>query len=314
VIENVQGTTHQYTGLIPNTLYIVEVRSVCGAQTSDWVETYFSTLNEILPCDAPTNLSANNITETSAEISWEGTADSYEIKVNGGAVETLMTTSETLTDLTPGTEYTVEVRAICETQTSPWTTTTFTTLSEEVVSPTIITLPATNITHSSAEISADILAGSEEITSQGFKYKATSSEQWITLNSTIGEHMTETIEGLETEITYEYKAFATTNSGTFEGDVRTFTTLASLNDAVANTITATIYPNPATTTATLKVEGIETEAKITISDLQGRILSEGKMKANTNTYTIDLSNMSSGVYYIRLTTDTTISTQKLIVE
>ena len=314
VIENVQGTTHQYTGLIPATLYMVEVRSVCGAQTSDWVEAYFATLDESSPCEAPTALSASSITETSAEITWNGNADAYEIKVNGEEVETLTTTSTTLTDLTPGTEYTVEVRGICNGELSPWASTTFTTLSEEVVSPTIVTLPATNITHSSAEFSADVLAGSEEITAQGFMYKATSSEQWITLNSTIGEYMTETVEGLEAEITYEFKAFATTLSGTFEGNVRTFTTLAGLNDALANTISATIYPNPANTTATLKVEGIETEAKIVISDLQGRILSQGKMEANTTTYTLDLSKMASGVYYIKLITDEAISTQKLIVE
>ena len=269
---------------------------------------------EIQPCDAPTALSANNITATTAEISWNGTADAYEIKVNSGATETLTATSKVLTDLLPETLYMVEVRAICETQTSEWVSTTFTTLSEEVVSPTIVTLPATNITHSSAEFSAEVTAGSEEITAQGFMYKATSSEQWITLNSTIGEYMTETVEGLEAEITYEFKAFATTLSGTFEGNVRTFTTLAGLNDALANTISATIYPNPANTTATLKVEGIETEAKIVISDLQGRILSQGKMEANTTTYTLDLSKMASGVYYIKLITDEAISTQKLIVE
>ena len=38
------------------------------------------------------------------------------------------------------------------------------------------------------------------------------------------------------------------------------------------------------------------------------------MKANTTTYTIDLNNIASGVYYIRIVTDYAISTQKLIVE
>ncbi|MEE1323162.1 MAG: fibronectin type III domain-containing protein, partial [Bacteroidales bacterium] len=61
------------------------------------------------PCDAPTNLSANNITETSAEITWNGTASTYEFKLNGGAAETLTITTKSLTGLTANTAYTVEV-------------------------------------------------------------------------------------------------------------------------------------------------------------------------------------------------------------
>ena len=75
-----------------------------------------------------------------------------------------------------------------------------------------------------------------------------------------------------------------------------------------------IYPNPASAQATLRVENLNSDAKIILSDLQGRILSENTMKANTSTYTIDLNNIASGVYYIRIVTDKAISTQKLIVE
>ncbi len=75
-----------------------------------------------------------------------------------------------------------------------------------------------------------------------------------------------------------------------------------------------IYPNPASVQATLQVEGLTQDAKVVISDLQGRILSEGEMKASATTYTLDLSNLASGVYYVRIVTDAAISTQKLIVE
>lgn len=314
VTETVNATTHQYTGLIPNTLYIVEVRAVCGEQTSDWVETYFSTLAESSPCDAPTNLEASNITQTSAQITWSGTVFLYEIKVNDGEIETLMTTSKELTDLTPGTNYTVEIRGICNGELSPWSSITFTTLYEQIIPPVVVTSPAINITHSSAELTADVLAGNEPITAQGFMYKAASATDWITITSTIGEYMTETIEGLEAEMAYEFKAFATTVSGTVEGNIMTFTTLAGLTDAMTNTISATIYPNPAHTQALLQVEGLTSDAKVVISDLQGRVLSEGEIKANSSAYTINLSNFASGVYYIRIVTDSAISTQKLIVE
>ncbi|MEE1252755.1 MAG: fibronectin type III domain-containing protein, partial [Bacteroidales bacterium] len=79
------------------------------------------------PCDAPTALSANNITQTSADITWNGTASTYEFKLNGGTAETLTTTTKALTGLTANTAYTVEVRAVCEDAESDWVTTTFTT-------------------------------------------------------------------------------------------------------------------------------------------------------------------------------------------
>ncbi|MBO7277549.1 MAG: T9SS type A sorting domain-containing protein, partial [Bacteroidales bacterium] len=77
---------------------------------------------------------------------------------------------------------------------------------------------------------------------------------------------------------------------------------------------AVVYPNPANTQATLEINGLNQDAKVVISDLQGRILSQDSINAGTSRYTINLSDMASGVYYIRIVTDNVISTQKLIVE
>ncbi|MEE0266976.1 MAG: fibronectin type III domain-containing protein, partial [Bacteroidales bacterium] len=174
--ETLTTTTKTLTGLTANTAYTVEVRSICEDQTSDWVTTNFTTLEEIVtpePCDTPTNLSASNITETSADITWTGTASTYEFKLNGGTAETLTTTTKALTGLTPNTAYTVEVRAVCEDAESDWVTTTFTTLQEipEIIAPVVTTTEATSVTHESAVLNGTITAGSEEITAQGFRYK-----------------------------------------------------------------------------------------------------------------------------------------------
>ncbi|MBO7224617.1 MAG: fibronectin type III domain-containing protein, partial [Bacteroidales bacterium] len=474
------------------------------------------------PCDAPTALAASNITETTADITWNGTASTYEFKLNSGAAETLTTTSKSLTGLTANTAYTVEVRAICEDQQSAWVTTTFTTLAEqggedpdpEIVAPVVATTAATSITHESATLNGTITVGSETITAQGFKYKAQSASTWTTvsatgttisavvngltaqtayvfkafattasgtvegaemtfttsaapivapvvvtsaatgvdhqsaiLNGTItagsetitaqgfqykaqsattwsevsatGTTISAVVNGLTEQTTYIFKAYATTASGTVEGNEMTFTTtaapvvvvlgevtttpatnvgntsatlngalvsagesenftvgfalatvadftlednnvqnitatlnantfsqavndlvegqtyfyrayitneagtaygtvetftLSGLNDAIAGMLQATIYPNPATDNATLEINGLNQEAKVVVSDLQGRILSQDNIKAGTTRYTLNVSNMSSGVYYIRIITDNVVSTQKLIVE
>ena len=190
---------------------------------------------EPAPCDAPTALAVSNITETSAEVSWTGTATSYEVRLNGEEAETVSTTSKTFTDLTTGTAYTVDVRAVCEDNQSAWVRISFTTQNEQgITAPTVTTLAATNITHEAATLNGTITAGSEEITAQGFKYKAATATDWTTVSAT-GETIAATVNNLTAETAYEYKAFATTASGTVEGTVMNFTTAAV--PVVAPTVT-----------------------------------------------------------------------------
>ena len=365
------------------------------------------------PCDAPTALTANNITETSAELSWNGTATGYEVRLNGGTPETVSTTSKAFTGLTAGTAYTVEVRAVCASSQSVWVSTSFTTTAVVVTPPTVETLAATEVTHEAATLNGTITAGSEEITAQGFMYKASSATDWTTvaatgttltamvnnltaetayeykafattasgtvegavmnfttlaapvvvtpptvetlaatevtheaatLNGTItagseeitaqgfmykassatdwttvaatGTTITATVNNLTAETAYEYKAFATTASDTVEGEVINFTTLAAsgLADAESGAIKAMIYPNPAKDKATLSLTGLTANAKIIVSDLQGRIIQTEDLQAGSETYELNTSNYASGVYYIRILCGNNSNTQKLIIE
>ena len=67
------------TGLDPETYYEVQVQADCGTEdgTSAWVGIGFST---DVACPAPTNVAVNNVTNHSAEISWEGEAESYNLR------------------------------------------------------------------------------------------------------------------------------------------------------------------------------------------------------------------------------------------
>ena len=116
------------------------------------------------------------------------------------------------------------------------------------------------------------------------------------------------------ETEYEYKAFATTESGTVEGNVVLFTTLANsgLNSAEGAVATMTVYPNPASERAIISVSGVENGAKIVVSDMQGRIILSDDMTSET--YELSVANMTSGVYYIRVIDGASIHTQKLIVK
>ncbi len=323
--ETLTTTSKSLTGLTANTAYTVEVRAICEDQQSAWVTTNFTTLEEIVtpePCDAPTNLSASNITETSAEITWNGTASTYEFKLNSGEAETLTTTTKTLIGLTANTAYTVEVRAICEEQTSDWVTTNFTTLEEQVVIVLgeVTTSPATEVGNTSATLNGALVsAGNAENFIVGFAL-ATVADFTLednnvqnvvaTLNAnTFSQAVNNLVEGQ----TYFYRAYITNEAGTAYGAVETFT-LSSLAEEISGALQVSLYPNPAQDNATMEIVGLDQDAKIVISHLQGRILSQEAISAGTTRYRLNVSNMASGVYYIRIVTDKAVSTQKLIVE
>ena len=401
------------TGLTGSHYIIVKAISDYGANMyiDDITLSVVGGGEEPQPCDAPTALTVNNITQTSADFTWSGTASSYEVRLNGAAAETVTTTSKSFTNLTANTTYTAEVRAMCENNNSAWVSTTFTTLAEQggVVPPTVATLAATGVTHEVATLNGTVTTGSEAITAQGFMYKATTAADWTTVAAT-GETMSATINGLTAETAYEYKAFATTASGTVEGAVVNFTTLAApatqptvvtleatevtheaatlngtiaagseaisaqgfmykattaadwttvaaegtaitatisgltpeteyeykafattasgtvegnvvlfttlansgLNSAEGAVATMTVYPNPASERAIVAVSGVESGAKIVVSDMQGRIILSDNMTSET--YELSVANMTSGVYYIRVIDGASIHTQKLIVE
>jgi hypothetical protein len=131
-----------------------------------------------------------------------------------------------------------------------------------------------------------------------------------TLNAnTFSQAVNNLVEGQ----TYFYRAYITNEAGTAYGAVETFT-LSSLAEEIAGALQVSLYPNPAQENATMEINGLNQDAKIVISDLQGRILSQEAISAGTTRYTVNVSNMASGVYYIRIVTDKAVSTQKLIVE
>lgn len=108
-------------GLDQAMTYNAEVKSICGGGLleSEYCEAIpFTTAT----CEQVTGLAVSNVTATSAVVSWDGNASSYEIDYGGlnhsqgtGTVVTTTGNSYTITGLEPDMMYSVFVRAICET-------------------------------------------------------------------------------------------------------------------------------------------------------------------------------------------------------
>jgi len=94
-------------------------------------------------CPAPTNPTAENVTATSADISWTANADAsawvLEYKADGSSswtVENVTTTpAYTLNNLTPSTTYTVRVKTDCGDEESGYAMFTFTTPCAAEIAP-----------------------------------------------------------------------------------------------------------------------------------------------------------------------------------
>lgn len=155
-------------------------------------------------------------------------------------------------------------------------------------------------------------------------YRENQESEWIRLRlytSSQSNWYQDTISLLNQSQTYQIAFRRINKNGRCAGiDAVSIYDAAEIDDgglldvAKANQLEATLYPNPAKHQVTIRVENLNSSAKVIMSDTQGRILREEEMNAGEKELTLNLKGLKSGVYYIKLKTDKAVSTQKLIVE
>lgn len=83
-------------------------------------------------------------------------------------------------------------------------------------------------------------------------------------------------------------------------------------------LSATVYPSPATTTATIQLNSdvIMQQVNITIVNMQGSTVYFANLDINDTSYmlSVDVSSLSSGLYLIKINTEIKTITSKLLVE
>ncbi|GAB3987492.1 hypothetical protein GCM10028807_07830 [Spirosoma daeguense] len=125
VITNITSTTITVTGLIANSAYDWEVRTLCGNGTAS---NYSSTRTFYTPgCTTPINLQTTSLTNTSARLNWTFLAANVDTRYQGryrviGASAWIMLDNLTSTDgtgytilngLVVGTAYEWQIRTLC---------------------------------------------------------------------------------------------------------------------------------------------------------------------------------------------------------
>ena len=257
------------------------------------------------PCDVPTDLTVTAKTQTTATITWDGSAALYELQLDGNAPQDVAATTYAFNDLTAGTTYTVKVRAVCsEETTSDWAIITFTTEEDETPEPcdAPTNLAVSELTQTTAVISWEGTAETYEVT-VGDKAPVNVSAKSYTCS------------GLTANTTYTIKVRSICGDDVFS-DVATttFKTLADqsgLTD-VENELSVKVYPNPTTENATLEIKGINGKARVIVTDVNGRVIDDVNVSDGVETITINSERYASGVYYVRVMSEGINKTTTLI--
>lgn len=75
-----------------------------------------------------------------------------------------------------------------------------------------------------------------------------------------------------------------------------------------------LFPNPASRNCTVELPQLNSEGKMFISEISGRVLKEFDIQKNDLQIRINLSDMASGVYQVRLISDGWLATKTLIIQ
>ena len=293
--DTLASATHTLSGLAPAMAYQVAVRALCGEQlASAWSDTVtFSTLS----CDVVQGVTVTDITGTTARVSWTSTgAASYIVSYgyqgssqNEGIQVTASTNSVVLTGLDNETSYDVYVRSVCaDGIMSVWSSVAnFTTTSGSGPEPTYytITVLANNNDWGTVSGGGSFLENTTTTISatanQGYRFV-----QWQDGNTDNPRTITVTAD-----MTY----------------TATFADGVGIDEVSFDEVS--LYPNPATSTVTVRANGME---QVSIIDLNGRTVMT--QRVNTETATFDLSTLAKGTYFVRIVGEQQTAIRKLIVK
>lgn len=306
--------TVTFTDLLPNTQYTVGVRQHCSnGDMSIWSIRRVTTQDVIaLP---PLEIELENLGYNTASVSWRQRANEthWELRLFNTVRDTIIAladTAYTFDDLISMVTYNVSVRSMCGSDysiASPWSDTlTFTTDYCHPVSGVTVS----NVTMTSANVSW-------VPSDNGVYCKVEYGYEGFQRGDAIASYIVEgsnsvNFDTLQPGQYYDVFVAAVCGPGMTSSWVGTNTFHTPADAGISTTPDGTgfvVYPNPASTMVTVRLDVDDPEARIAVIDQQGRTVAT----ATGSVATIDVSHLSVGVYFVRLSGATYTSVKKLIV-
>jgi hypothetical protein len=319
------NTSYFLQGLLPNTEYNWAVRAVCpGGGVSQWsFGNFMTTSNICLSAEVP-NLTEENITQTSADLSWGSVpgAVSFEVwtSLDGSVQNVGFATSFLLSNLGPGLEYDWAVRAVCPSGgKSDWSFGNFKTLGIPCTETPPSNLQVTNISTATADLNWDPVVGASG-------YHIWNSNELGTYAVVGAGTTTFNLSGLSASTEYDWAVRAVCiNGGISDWTFDSFTTssnfgagtnaLQSNNDGFneqsadtrSNVATAVlpaqvkVFPNPVTSNyVNVQLDNAQVMERISLYSLTGELiqwvdgLADRQYELNFNT------TLTAGTYILRI--------------
>jgi hypothetical protein len=312
--QNTTTNTFTLTGLQPATTYYFHVRQECDDnEMSNWTEGYFIT--DSLPCVAVTGLQVTGTSYNSISVSWTAGGDetAWEVKAAStvdSVTITATTTTATVDGLVPQRAYSVTVRPMCGNSHNiegPW--------CDPVTANTDICQPVSNVTVSGISATSATVAWTAPEGATNFRVLYGLHD--FDVNGEIGSYTTTSnpfaLTGLEANTPYTVRvAVACTETLVSAYESADFTTTDVGIFSADNDGALSLYPNPASTMVTLRVSEQLVGSTVSIVDVNGRVVMSEEL--NSQTLTLDLSEMAKGAYFVRITGDQATAVRKLIVK
>ncbi len=341
-------TSVSVDGLSPGSTYRFRVMTKCdkgSGGSSQWKE--FTTAGDKEdsgpgngssngPCPKASNLAIQEVTDTTAMLTWLGNDENVSYKVDIQSKEhtphykyseSTDTTVVMVEGLEPGGNYKFRVKAACEKNSagsSSWinfTTTGGDSTFQQCPKPT--NLSVLEVTDSSA-----LLTWIAKDSVESFELDVKSYEQTPSFSlNTVLEVDSFWVEGLSADGKYHFRVVATCTDGSTSGssDWSKFRTLpeeeveiddptteepqeSDLTDSL-NTISSnlTTFPNPASSEMNIKVpkEELGQVTNVILTDLSGRIVYESKFEGipQQENIPIQVGELRSGVYKLTMVSD-----------
>lgn len=186
-----------------------------------------------------------------------------------------------------------------------------TPVQQEPECPEIHILNVSEITDSSALVRWDDSEGD-------FELQYGKRGQYVSHTFMLGEVDSLLLTSLEKNTAYEVqirKLCSRTNVGVWSETFSFTTTNTAIAPVVQATATIRLVPNPAKNHTVLKIEEVYGKVFVTLTDIQGRRLSDFVLNAfGTVEHKIGLQTLSRGVYFVTVRHENGIFQEKLIVE
>ena len=288
----VTDSSYTFNNLVIGTTYQLAVRAICSAtENSEWSDTVSFTTTD---CAIPTNVDVDQITATTARVTWNGSATSYVVEYGmtgysqgHGTQITVTGTSTNISGLDPETSYDVFVKSVCADGVgSLWSIKkSFTTTEQSGTYYTLTVVsnnPAWGTVTGGNEYPEGYVATITATPNSGYRFV-----EWQE------DHDTNSIRNVTVTGDATYTAIFAQNVGIDEAEMSE----------------VSLFPNPASSMVTIRANGME---QVTVIDLNGSTVMT--QRVNNETFTFDVSNLAKGAYFVRITGGEGTVVRKLIVK